>query len=94
MKKLLVIAAVAILTVGCATNAPLAAPIVVDPYGFWGGLWHGYIIIFSFIGSLFDPTIAIYSFNNNGAFYNLGFVIGARLIGATARSIHQKHKRN
>lgn len=94
MNKTISILILTALLVGCATNAPLAAPIVMDPYGFWGGLWHGYIIVFSFIGSLFDPTIAVYSFNNNGAFYNLGFVIGARLIGATARSIQQRHKRN
>lgn len=79
MNKTIAILILAVLVVGCATNAPLAAPIVADPYGFWGGLWHGFIVLFSFIGSLFDPTIAVYSINNNGPFYNLGFVLGVAL---------------
>lgn len=86
MNKTIAILILAVLVVGCATNAPLAAPIVVDPYGFWGGLWHGFIVLFSFIGSLFDPTIAVYSFNNNGAFYNLGFVLGVVLWFARFKS--------
>jgi lysophospholipid acyltransferase (LPLAT)-like uncharacterized protein len=50
-------------------------------YGFWNGLWHGMIAIFSFIGSLFDHSIAVYAVNNNGAWYNFGFLMG---IGATS----------
>lgn len=79
MNKTIAILILAALVVGCATNAPLAAPIVVDPYGFWGGLWHGFIAPLSFIHSLFDPTVAIYSINNNGAFYNLGFTLGGMM---------------
>jgi len=45
-------------------------------YGFWGGLWHGMIAGFSFIGSLFSDNIAVYAPSNNGGFYNFGFVLG------------------
>jgi hypothetical protein len=45
-------------------------------YGFWGGVWHGAICQFSFIGSLFSDNIAVYARNNNGAWYDFGFVGG------------------
>ena len=48
----------------------------VDPAGFWWGLWHGFIIVVSYIGSLFNDSWVIYEANNNGALYNLGFIIG------------------
>jgi hypothetical protein len=44
--------------------------------GFWYGLWHGMIVPFAFIGSLFDNSVAVYAVNNNGAMYNFGFVWG------------------
>lgn len=45
-------------------------------YGFWGGTWHGMIMPFSFIGSLFSDSIAVYAVSNNGGWYNFGFVGG------------------
>jgi len=44
--------------------------------GFWAGLWHGLIIIITFIISLFDKKVGIYEVNNAGWQYNLGFIIG------------------
>jgi len=44
--------------------------------GFFLGLLHGYISLFSLIGSLFFE-VRVYEFPNNGFFYDLGFVIGA-----------------
>ena len=49
--------------------------------GFWKGLWHGMIVPFSFIFSLFDDNVAIYAINNNGHWYDLGFALG---VGAFA----------
>ena len=46
------------------------------PAGFLAGLWHGLICPITFIISLFNPGVGIYEQNNNGAMYNLGFVIG------------------
>jgi hypothetical protein len=43
---------------------------------FWAGLWHGIIVIITFIVSLFTNDVGIYEFNNNGWPYNLGFLIG------------------
>jgi len=45
-------------------------------YGFLFGAWHGTISPIAFIGSLFSDDISIYAINNNGGWYNFGYVIG------------------
>ncbi|MFC4294139.1 hypothetical protein ACFO0A_03595 [Novosphingobium tardum] len=64
---------------GCAHAVPAA----VAPHapGFLLGLFHGWVVLFSFIGSLFDPTIAIYAVPNNGGWYDFGFALGAGAFG-------------
>jgi len=57
----------------CADQADV---VVSDPYGFFSGLWHGIITLFSFIGSLFSDDIAVYACNNTGGWYDFGFLIG------------------
>lgn len=76
----------AILVTSCADVTPIKNCVVDTPYGFWGGLWHGIIAPFSFIGSVFSDDIALYAVNNNGAWYDLGFVLGAGILfgGGTA----------
>lgn len=49
-------------------------------YGFWGGLWHGLIVPFSFIGSLIYDDIAVWAVNNNGGWYSFGFVLGVTML--------------
>ena len=44
--------------------------------GFWLGLWHGFIALFTFIISLFSDSVRIYEVHNSGNWYNLGFLIG------------------
>lgn len=44
--------------------------------GFWGGLWHGLIAPIAFIVSLFNPNVGIYEMNNNGKWYEFGFLLG------------------
>lgn len=65
---------------GCADVTDVKECATSDPYGFWGGLWHGMIITFSWVGSLFSDDIAIYAVNNNGGWYDFGFVLGAGLL--------------
>ena len=61
----------------CADVSPhVETCITSSPYGFWSGLWHGMIVLFSWIGSLFSYDIAIYAYNNNGGWYDFGFVLG------------------
>lgn len=80
MKK--VIKLIAIVLVGgfllsaCADVTVIDECTTDDPYGFWGGLWHGLITLFSFIGSLFSDDIAVYAVNNNGGWYDFGFLLG------------------
>ena|SRR5271170_4377149 len=44
--------------------------------GFWMGLWQGFIAPFVFVASLFKSDLNIYEVHNNGAWYNLGYLIG------------------
>jgi len=46
-------------------------------YGFWGGLWHGFIAPFDLIGMLFRDDVTFFAQNNNGAWYAFGFLIGS-----------------
>ena len=52
----------------------------IDPtqhiYGFWGGVWHGAIMVPDFLGSLIWDDVAVYATNNNGAWYDFGFIGG------------------
>jgi hypothetical protein len=51
------------------------------PAGFWAGLWHGIIAPIVFFVSLFADGVRIYETNNNGLWYDFGFLLG---IGACA----------
>lgn len=48
-----------------------------DVAGFWMGLWHGFIVLFTFIASLFTDKVTIYDVHNSGGWYNFGFLLGA-----------------
>jgi hypothetical protein len=50
-----------------------------DVAGFWLGLWHGFIALFTFILSLFSDSIHMYEVHNNGNWYNLGFLFGVMM---------------
>jgi hypothetical protein len=58
---------------GCAHQP---TPEAFEPPGFWSGLLHGFLILFSFIGSLFTD-VRIYAFPNSGGWYDFGYLIGA-----------------
>lgn len=71
---------VAFLFTGCADVTLIEECTTVAPYGFWSGLWHGIVAPFAFIGSLFSDSIAMYAINNNGGWYDFGFVLGAGIL--------------
>jgi hypothetical protein len=75
--KLMILLALAILLTGCATNEPVKQCLTGHTYGFIGGLWHGFIAPFDFIGMLFNEKITMYAQNNNGGLYALGFLLGS-----------------
>jgi hypothetical protein len=62
---------------GCAHKEDVALCLQGHVYGFWGGLWHGFIAPFDLIGMLFREDITMYAQNNNGAWYAFGFLLGS-----------------
>ncbi|HAZ04298.1 MAG: hypothetical protein A2W90_23140 [Bacteroidetes bacterium GWF2_42_66] len=79
MKKILIssflLLVIIVLLAGCATQSVTN---LQDPPGFWHGLLHGFIILFSFIISLFTDY-EIYAFPNTGGWYNFGFLLGVMI---------------
>ena len=76
-KKTIVILVLMLLTalffIGCAAKNEM---FVSKPAGFWASLWHGLIIIVTFVISLFTDSVGVYEVNNSGGWYNFGFVFG------------------
>jgi hypothetical protein len=66
-----------IILTGCANNESIEQCLTGHQYGFFGGLWHGFIAPFDFIGMLFSKEITMYAQNNNGGLYALGFLLGS-----------------
>lgn len=66
-----------VLITGCAQSEVINQCLTGHTYGFLGGLWHGFIAPFDFIGMLFNDKIAMYAPNNNGGLYALGFLLGS-----------------
>ena len=66
-----------ILLTGCAKNEVIDQCLTGHRYGFFGGLWHGFIAPFDFIGMLFNKDITMFAPNNNGGLYALGFLLGS-----------------
>jgi hypothetical protein len=74
---LLMILSAAFLATGCADSENVNQCLTGHTYGFFGGLWHGFIAPFDFIGMLFNDSITMYAQNNNGGLYALGFLLGS-----------------
>lgn len=70
---LLFLCVAAISLYGCATQ-PL--PGGSSGPGFFLGLLHGFVVLFSFIASLFTDY-RIYAYPNSGGWYDFGFLLGA-----------------
>lgn len=64
---------------------------VDNPAGFWAGLWHGLIIVVTFVVSLFTRDVGIYEPNNVGWGYNIGFILGCMIsLGGAAGSARRR----
>jgi hypothetical protein len=72
-RALLLLLFASIALVGCATQPK---PLALDLPGFFSGLLHGFMILFSLIGSIF-MDIRMYAFPNSGFWYDAGFFVGA-----------------
>lgn len=63
-----------------------------DPYGFWGGLWHGLTSFLHFIGSLLDDDIDFFARCNNGGWYSLGYILGISGLSSAATVNHNMRR--
>lgn len=61
---------------GCADSVDSSMVALLPKVGFFHGFWHGILLPWAFLVSLFDPHTAIYATYNNGGWYNFGFVLG------------------
>lgn len=76
---------------GCAAGGDRFTE--ADPAGFWAGLWHGLILAFTFVISLFTDSVRVYEFANSGALYDLGFVLGVCIFfGGSCKAKKPKSK--
>lgn len=82
----MIVISITVLLSGCADVEIVQKCVNGHTYGFWGGLWHGMVLPFSFFGQLFSDEIAMYAVNNNGGWYNFGFWLGACVFGAGSSS--------
>lgn len=76
---------------GCAAGTERFS--LDSPAGFWAGLWHGIIIVITFIIGLFSDTVRMYESNNVGNLYDLGFLLGAMIsLGGVCGSSSRRRK--
>ena len=63
--------------------------------GFLDGLWHGIIAPLTFFISLFTDGVNVYEVNNNGNWYDFGFVLGAGILfgGGSGGSRRRRSRR-
>ena len=72
-----------IILLGSCASQP--TPASYDPPGFFIGIVHGLLILFSFVGSIF-MDIRIYAFPNSGVMYDFGYLIGLFVLLGVAAS--------
>lgn len=82
--KFLILGVVVFMLTGCADSMTFEQAQTADKVGFLHGLWHGLIIVFAWVLSLFSDDVAIYAINNSGGWYDFGFVLGVGGIGFSA----------
>ncbi len=83
---------------GCAAgpNPLKGEPMDVagESAGFWRGLWHGIIVVITFVVSWFKSSVSIYEVHNNGFWYNLGFLIGVSgMVGGGVGGMSRKRRK-
>jgi len=93
VKTILLIIIVIMLFTSCAHVQPDVTCLTGKVYGFWNGLWHGIIAGITFIGSLFNHDIAVYAINNNGGWYNFGFLLGVGAWSGGGTKVIYKYRR-
>ena len=82
--------------------APSDATGISKTYGFWGGVFHGFIFGFALLGKILSYllhaindnwgnwNIGLWADNNSGASYWVGYFVGAFLCSITLRTVSHK----
>ena len=76
LSSVLLVSLILFLT-SCAVQTTAPVPPEEIP-GFFSGLLHGFIALFSFIASFFTDC-AIYAYPNAGGWYDFGFLLGVAM---------------
>lgn len=76
------------LVAGCARQYDVES--VESPYGFFSGLWHGAIFLFSLIGCVFFDSVHLIGKPNTGLGYGVGYVLGLMAAFGGGSSATQK----
>lgn len=93
-KHFLWFAILTLVLTSCAESVPIEILSEKEPYTFLNGLWHGIISPVTFVISLFKEDVAMYAINNNGAWYNLGFLLGASMtLGGSSKASCSSRKK-
>ena len=80
VRAAVIVAAVLVLAACAAGANSVAQANQPDAAGFWLGLWQGLISPITFLISLFNNNVNIYEVNNNGNWYNFGFMLGVAVV--------------
>ena len=75
---LVVVLAVLVLS-ACAAGPNEMVDTGPDPAGFWLGLWQGLISPITFLISVFTTDVNVYEVQNNGNWYDFGFMLGVAM---------------
>jgi hypothetical protein len=85
---------VLLLVAGCAPGNTRYRAETGKPANFWAGLWHGLIVVVTFVVSLFTKNVGIYESNNVGWGYNIGFIVGCMIsLGGGAKATGHRRQR-
>jgi len=93
ISKLLGVICIALLFTGCADTVTFSEAVATNPVGFWYGLWHGMILPFAWIVSLFSESTSIYAIYNNGGWYDFGFALGVGSLSSSSSSASSSIRR-
>lgn len=91
--RVVAITGLLLLLAACARQVPETVQHTAETPGFLWGLWHGFVFPFAWIGSLFDPDIAVYAVPNNGGWYDFGFFVGVCVLGGGSHFSSKKNNR-
>jgi hypothetical protein len=91
MKRIFLLLAITLLLTSCVTHKhETYNPDYYIVYGFWSGLWHGFIAPLTFVISLFSDNVTVWETHNNGGWYTFGFLLGIGGFSGTSVKVSKR----